>query len=94
MSGAKELAQIIRGVAHDEKGRPLPLTPAEAMALAEEVLETLFSSEEWPRMLERSGLRFVAFLPEEWELGSPALVFAQQWDGQSWVNLGRVEVSL
>lgn len=94
MSGARALAEIIKGAARDERGRPLPLTLDEATAWAEEILEDLFSSQEWPRILERGGLRFVAFLPEEWELGSPALVFAQQWDGHSWVNLGRVDVSL
>lgn len=68
------------------EGRPVQAAAAEALA----IVEALLAQREYPRIVERHGLRFVCYLADEWEWGSPPLVHVQAWDGEMWRDLAEV----
>lgn len=88
----RELARIVRAGANRDD-RPLALSEPEADRAAEAIVRDLLAQEEYPRLVERHGLRFVCYLEEEWEIGSPCIIHVQRWDGAMWRNVGEVRAA-
>lgn len=65
-------------------------SPAPVREEARAIVEALLSQPDYPRLVERHGLRFVCYLAGEWELGSPPLVHVQAWDGEMWRDLAEI----
>lgn len=62
----------------------------EARDEARAIVRELLAQPDYPRLLERHGLRFVCYLEGEWEHGSPPLIHVQCWDGEMWRNLAEL----
>lgn len=88
----RELARILQGGANRED-RPLALTGPDVDRAAEAIVRDLLGQVEYPRLVERHGLRFVCYLEEEWEIGSPCIIHVQRWDGAMWRNVGEVRAA-
>ncbi|MBX6723587.1 MAG: hypothetical protein IRY92_10185, partial [Dactylosporangium sp.] len=87
-----QLARALRGGAN-HGDLPKPLGEREAAMEARAIVDDLLAQEEYPRLVERHGLRFFCYLEEEWEWGCPGIIHVQRWDGRMWRNVGEVRAA-
>lgn len=90
----RSLAEALLAGANDGDHRPLRLTEDEARAAAGALLNDLLNVKEYPRILDRHGLRFVLYLENEWEKNSPAVIHVQRWDDTQWRNVGEIRAGI
>ncbi|MBE3591231.1 MAG: hypothetical protein IMW98_10530 [Firmicutes bacterium] len=84
------LAGALQRGANDGDHRPLKMTDEEACEAARALLRDLLTMAEYPRILDRHGLRFVLYLENEWEKESPAVIHVQRWDDTQWRNVEEI----